>query len=326
MQWKVGCDVSKAKVDLAILVKPGKYRTKVFPNSTAGFKALVSWLDEQLPEGAASAHVCMESTGTYHEALALHLHDHGICVSVENPFRVKQFMSLEGVRNKTDAGDAKALARYCERQSPEPWEAPSRSVRELQALVMRLQTLESMRQSELNRLDTAHEAVKSSIQKVIDQLDTNIADVRKLIRSTIDNDPDLKRREALLDTIPGLGDKTIPQLLAFIGRPERFKNAKALVAYASLAPRIQQSGTSLNRTQGTHPQGNRELRQALFYPAMVAGKHNPIISAFWKRLAAQKKPGLVIVTACMRKLLAIVYGVLKTGSDFDPKKMAHAGT
>jgi len=106
--------------------------------------------------------------------------------------------------------------------------------------------------------------------------------------------------------------------LAYIGRPERFKTVKALIAYAALAPLIRQSGTSLNKHKGTHPQGHRDLRSALYFPAMVAGKHNPLVAAFWQRLKTQGKPGKVIVVACMHKLLAIAYGVLKSGKPFNP--------
>ena len=51
---------------------------------------------------------------------------------------------------------------------------------------------------------------------------------------------------------------------------------------------------------------------------MVAGKYNPLVAAFWQRLKAQNKPGKVIVVACMHKLLAIAYGVLKSGKPFNP--------
>ncbi len=56
----------------------------------------------------------------------------------------------------------------------------------------------------------------------------------------------------------------------------------------------------------------------MYFPAMVAGRYNPLIAAFWHRLKAQNKPGKVIVVACMHKLLAIAYGVLKSGKPFNP--------
>lgn len=320
MIWTVGVDVSKAKLDVALLKTDDKYRSKVFPNNGAGFEHLLQWIQANVPSGevATKVQVCMEATGSYHEALALFLFDHNVAVSVVNPLLVKRFIEVDRVRNKTDAGDAKSLARFCRMTNPERWEAPTLGVRTLQALVLRLDTLQEMKQSECNRLDVAHASVQQSIRDVIAGLDRSIKDVQAQIRKTIDDDPDLRQRRGLLESIPGLGDKTIPQLLAYIGRPERFKTVKALIAYASLAPLIRQSGTSLNKNRGTHPQGNRTLKSALYYPAMVAGKYNPLVAAFWQRLKAQNKPGKVIVVACMHKLLAIAYGVLKSGKPFNP--------
>lgn len=323
MNSKVGVDISKAKFDVALLVEGKKYRSKVFRNDPEGFRAFAEWIGLNAG-GPQHVHVCMEATGSYHEGLALFLHDQGVGVSVVNPMLVKRFVESEGIRSKTDAADAKALARYAERVQPELWQAPSNAVRKLHALVARLETLKEMRQAEANRLEVAHEAVRASVLEIIAQLEVSIEEVRAQIRQTIDDDPDLKSRRGLLQTIPGLGDKTIPQLLAYIGRPERFKSVKALVAYAGLAPLIQQSGSSLNKRRGTHAMGNEALRHALYFPAMVAGKYNPIVARFWQRLKAQKKPGKVIVVACMHKLLAIAYGVLKSGKPFDPAHLVPA--
>lgn len=322
MSSVLGVDISKAKFDVALLNDEGKYRCKVFANSRAGFAALEQWLHAHLPQGLASLHVCLEATGSYHEPLALHLHDQGVRLSVVNPMRVKRFMELEGARNKTDQGDAKSLARFCRMTTPEPWEAPTPGVRVLQALVARLDALQQMHQSEANRLAVAHTAVQPSLLEVLATLDKAIAEVKAQIRQTIDDDPDLRQRAALLHSIPGLGERTIPQLLAYIGRPQRFNSVKALSAYASLSPLIRQSGSSLNQRSGTHPQGHRQLKRALYFPAMVAAQHNPLIAAFWQRLKAQNKPGKVIVVACMHKLLAIIYGVLKSNTPFDATRFS----
>ena len=318
----LGIDVSKAKLDVALLSEQAKYKSKVFANTLAGHTALWQWLQAHACEAAAGVHVCMEATGSYHEPLALYLHELGVHVSVVNPMRVKRFIEMQGTRNKTDSSDAKSLARFCQTMHPERWEAPSMGVRTLQALVARLDALQEMRLSESNRLAVAHAAVQPSLREVLATLERAIADVKAQIRQTIDDDPDLHQRGELLQSIPGLGERTIPQLLAYIGRPERFKNVKALIAYASLSPMIRQSGTSLNKHRGTHPQGHRQLKHALYFPAMVAGQHNPAIAAFWQRLKAQNKPGMVIVVACMHKLLAIVYGVLKSRTPFDASRFA----
>jgi transposase len=225
---------------------------------------------------------------------------------------------------KTDKVDARTLACFARERRPEAWEAPSKGVRVLQALVGRLDALMEMRQMETSRLAIAHAAVQASHRTVIEELGRQIESVRELIRQTVDDDPDLKRRKDLLETIPGLGERTIPQLLAYIGRPERFKSSKALAAYAGLVPWIRESGTSLNKYRGTHPMGHVQLRKCLYFPAMVAGRYNPVIARFWQQLTAQHKPGKVVVVACMHKLLAIVYGVLKSGQPFNPGRTSSA--
>lgn len=317
MQSFLGVDVSKAKLDVALLLPNDKFKSKVFANDRPGHQALVHWLLVQLPSGLQSLHICMESTGGYHEALACAMHDQGLVVSVVNPLLVKRFAESNGQRNKTDGADAKCLAQFCREKRPGRWEAPSVGVRALQALVARLETLQDMRLAECNRRDVAHASVIESIAGVIAELDAAITQVKAQIAKTIDDDPDLKRRAQLLDTIPGLGEKSIAQLLAYIGRPERFKNVKAVTAFASLTPLIRQSGTSLDKRRGTHPMGHQELKRALYFPAMVAGRHNPLVATFWTRLKAQGKPGKVIVVACMHKLLAIAYGVLRSGKPFN---------
>lgn len=314
MRSSIGVDVSKRKFNAALLTEQGKYRGKVFDNDAKGFQAFRDWIKAN---AGGQVQVCMEATGAYHEALATFLFDHQITVFVVNPLRVKRFVESEGLRNKSDTGDAKALARFALKNELEAWVAPSKGVRELQALVVRLESLQTMRQAELNRLEVAHPSIRESIEAVVAALDREIATVRTSIKKTIDDDPDLKQRKDLLDTIPGLGDATIPSLLAYIGRPERFKTVKALIAYAGLTPAVRQSGSSLDKRQGLHPAGHRDLRKALFYPAMAAGRFNPIVASFWQRLKAQNKPGKVVVVACMHKLLAIAYGVLKSRRPFD---------
>lgn len=320
----LGVDVSKAKLDVALLLPNEKFKSKVFANDAQGCKSLLHWLQLTAPGVLAEVHVCMEATGIYHEALACFLLDQGVVLSVINPLLAKRFAESNGTRNKTDAGDAKCLALFCRDKKPARWEAPSPGVRALQALVARLDALLSMRQAECNRLDAAHPSVVESVRRVIADLDEAIARVKAQISSTIDDDPDLKKRAGLLESIPGLGDKTIPQLLAYIGRPERFKSVKALIAYASLTPFIRQSGSSLNKHRGTHPTGHQELKRVLYFPAMVAGKYNPLVATFWARLKAQNKPGKVIVVACMHKLLAIAYGVLRSGKPFDANHLKPA--
>ena len=51
---------------------------------------------------------------------------------------------------------------------------------------------------------------------------------------------------------------------------------------------------------------------------MVALQHHPAVHALAERPPACGKRPLVVVGAAMRKLLHLIYGVLKSGKPFDP--------
>jgi len=136
---------------------------------------------------------------------------------VINPAQIQAFGQAELSRTKTDKSDAKRIARFCHSQRPPLWQPPTPAVRQLQALVRRLDNLVEMRQMALNRLEGADATVRPSIETLLATLDTEIAATRSRIREHIDHDPDLRNRRDLLDTIPGLGNATIAVLPAALG-------------------------------------------------------------------------------------------------------------
>ena len=97
----------------------------------------------------------------------------------------------------------------------------------------------------------------------------------------------------------------------------QFKNAKQVVAFAGLAPALQESSESRKNTH-IDKNGDSTLRKALYLPALVAWRYNPLIHTFCERLKANGKNGKVIVCAAMRKLIHLAFGVIKSGQPFDP--------
>jgi len=316
MRHVLGIDVSKAKLDV-LLREPGsrKARSKVVKNAAEGFAELKRWLDKH---EVTELHACMEATGTYWEPVAEYLADAGYTVSVVNPAQIKAYGASLQVRTKTDAVDAWLIAEFCATQSPAPWQAPSPVLRELRALVARRDALLEMRTQEHNRYLVAQAAVREGIRAHLEHLDEAIAQIERTIQDHIDNDPGLKSQRELLDSIPGLGNKTIPLLLAFYGGPLRFASARQAGAYAGLDPRQRQSGSSVNGKVRLSKIGHALVRKALYMPAMVATTKTAWGRAFKARLAAAGKPPMVILGAMMRKLLYVAFGVLKSGKPFDP--------
>lgn len=185
----LGIDVSKDKLDCALWVE-GKYKSKVVANNSQGFTDLLNWLHKW---HVGSPHACIEATGVYWEASAEFLAAHDMQVSVVNPAQIKAFGGLRLVRTKTDAVDARLIAEFCLRMTPEAWQPPSPGEQALRALVQRLDALQGMHTQESNRLGVAREAVRNGIADHLAWLDKEIEALTKQIRDHINGDTDLKR-------------------------------------------------------------------------------------------------------------------------------------
>lgn len=316
--FTLGIDVSRNTLDAA-LFDGRKFKTKTFHNTRAGIASMRDWL---VAAGAQGCAVGMEATGSYSEAVACALHDANHRVSVINPAQIAAFVQTELGRSKTDALDAKRIARFTALHQPPQWQPPPQNVRVLQALVRRLDSLKDLHQQERNRLDTAHPSVQPSIQAVIDTLVEQMRTLERAIHDHIDQDPDLRRNRDLLESIPGISQRTSAVLLSHLHVIERCRTSKQWVAYVGLDCAIRQSGTSLHRAGHISKRGSAALRAAIFMPAIVAARHNPLLSPFAQRLRAAGKPGLVMVCAVMRKLMSIVFGVLKHQTPFAPQGLA----
>lgn len=311
----VGIDISKETFHAALLSDRAEAK-KVFPNTQRGFEQLTAWLRNRQ---ADDIRICMEATGTYWEGLAFYLHGLEQRVSVVNPARIKAFAQSELLRTKTDAVDASLIARFCRSQSPEPWVPPPPEIRILQALMRHYEHLKTTRvQQSVYEQSSEAAVVKSSIREVIATLDAQIAQVEREIRKHFDDHPDLKRKRDLLTSIPGIGETTAGTLLSEIPHLDRFESAKAVAAYAGLSPRQRRSGTSIHGKPRLCKTGNARLRKALYMPAIVALRFNPVLRIFAERLASVGKHKRLVIGAVMRKLLVLAYGILRSGKRFDP--------
>jgi transposase len=309
----LGIDVSKQKLDIALL-RDGKFKTKAFKNQETGFEQLLQWLRDK---DVIDLHVCLESTGQYGDALATVLHDAGYQVSIVNPARIKGFAQSELIRTKTDASDARLIARFCLALNPSPWTPPSKEARALQALVRRLESLLEMRQQECNRLGSSDPIITEAVEEHITYLDAAIEKTKQQIQGHIDDDPDLKNKQILLQTIPGIGEATIRVILAEFANINQFNSAKQLASFLGIAPRHFQSGSSVNGRTRMSKIGNANLRKAFYFPAVVSLRYNPVIKRLCQRLEEKGKPKMLIIGAAMRKLIHIIYGVLKHQTPFN---------
>jgi transposase len=318
----LGIDVSKRKLDCALLLD-GKVLEKSCDNSPSGFKQLFDWLAKRK---VTQVHLCVEATGGFQDKVAVVFFEAGHAVSVLNPAVVHAFSLQRLARSKTDRIDARLIAEYASRNAMDLrlWEPPPREFTELRDLVNRRQALVAMRTQETNRLkmESGGPVVDDMVKKHLTFLEAQIVEVEKAIRDHVDRHPGLKAQHDLLVSIPGIGEHTAALFLAEVGAKLReMSGPKQLVRHAGLDIRRRESGSSVRGRPRMSKVGNSRLRTALFMPAQAAMRFNPVVAAMNERMKEALKAPMVRVGAAMRKLLHLMYGVLKTGRPFNE---AHA--
>jgi len=150
-----------------------------------------------------------------------------------------------------------------------------------------------------------------------DFLEQQITEAEAQVASLLDGE--LARR---LRTIPGIGPAICATLIAEIGDISRFDDFDKLVAYVGVHPAERSSGR-----KGADPEtswhmaktGNAYLRAALYRMAVVGIQHNPVLKAHYARKRAQGKSKMNAIGHCMKKALAIVWGVWRGEHDFVPE-------
>lgn len=315
----LGIDLAKLTFDATLLTDGGQQHYHSFPNTPEGFTQLQSWLTQY---GLTQLHACMEATNIYYEALATWLHAKGHIVSVVNPARIKGYAQATMQRNKTDKLDSAVIAFFCRTHHPKAWQPLGEPQRRLRALVRHRDDLLQTQLQQQNRLrDTTDSVVRASLEAVAEVVARQLEAVERAIKEHLALDSELRTNLQLLTSIVGIGMITAAKLLAELGDIEQYESAKAVAADVGVTPSTFESGTSVRRRPRMSKMGKAGLRAALYFPAITAMRYCPGCKAYAERLAARGKAKKVVIGAVMRKLVHIIYGVLKHRTPYDPAKV-----
>lgn len=253
----VGVDVSKA--ELAVSIDDAAVTTVA--NEA---EAIHQWLDGFHQPLA----LALEATGTYHLALAEQAHQRGHRVYLVNGLRLNRYRDSLGGRAKTDASDARLLARYLRNEASQlrPWSPPPKAYRTLQSLLHRRTTLVQARVAIQQSLQGIPE-LNTSLRAILRQLARTDAAIARQIQAALAaaNWLPLARR---CQQIEGIGPVTAAALTMAFHRGA-FASSDAFVAFLGLDVRVRDSGRQRGRRKLTKA-GDPELRRLLYLAAMQA--------------------------------------------------------
>jgi transposase len=303
----VGIDVSKAWLDVAIEPREQLWRTE---NSRAAIATLVRRLGELNP-----TMIVVEATGGYEAKLVEALYTADLPVARVNPGRVRKFALGMNWLAKTDKIDARLLARFGEKANPRLTQLPNEQEKRLAALVKRRKQVLDMLVAEQNRLENVDPDILPYIHDSQTMLQNQLDELDRAIQSHIDQSPDLKKKQDLLITAPGVGKVTASTLTAQL--PELGScDRKQIAALVGIAPFPHDSGRK--RGKRFIKGGRPSIRSVLYMAALTATRFNPVIRAFYKRLILSGKEFKVALVACMRKLLTILNAMLRNQQPWKP--------
>ncbi|WP_165774725.1 IS110 family transposase [Candidatus Viridilinea mediisalina] len=319
MMYILGIDVAKQTFDATVQTATGIHHYQAFPNTPEGFAQLNTWLTQL---GIRQVHACMEATNIYWEALSMWLYERGHTVSVVNPARIKGYAQVQMQRNKTDKLDSAIIASFCATHKPDAWQPMSEAQRQLRDLVRYRDDLLQTRLQQQHRLrDTTNAVVRQSLEALLTVIATQLEEVQEAIDKHIKAHKELRTNVQLLTSIVGIGQITAMKLVAEFAAIDQYDSARSAAADTGVTPSHDESGTSVRRRSRMSNMGNVNLRAALYWPAITAMTHCPSFKACAARLLANNKPNNVIIGAVMRKLVHIIYGVLKHQTPYDPAKV-----
>lgn len=307
-----GIDVAAKTLQACVLSAESKPKLLEFANTPAGHQQAIAAARKL----GVSKVVC-EATGIYHLDLAFALVAAELPVMVANPRQIKSFMQARLRNTKTDSVDAHEIAQFGLRMDFQPWTAPSPAAYALLRIARAMHTYTHQATAAKNRLHAA-EAVAETPKIILKTLAKELANYERFLSDlsaealeVIASDAVLARQYELLLGVPGIARTSAIALLGELGVLSKDLSAKAWIKLAGLDPRLEQSGTSVNRKTRISRNGNSHLRGAGFMPAMCARTHDPGLKAFADRLVKNGKTKLQAIVAVERKLLHGIHAMFR---------------
>jgi transposase len=309
----VGVDISKEWFDVDVPEAKFKARFEYTKRELNLFLKRLKKL------GITKARICMEATGLYYEKLAEFLYAEGHEVVVVNPQCIKAFARTELRRSKSDPLDAALIGMYCQEKYDRLhlWQPLPEEYKRVREMLRRRQALVEERTMEKNRLQAGFTCpqVLESIRKTISFFDEQIEQLECLAFKLIEENPELAKLVALADSIKGVSRLTAATVLVEV--PRVLWTGRLAAVFAGVIPSKNSSGKSRSRSCLSRI-GSSRLRHALYMPAMSGSRHNPVLKEFYERLLKRGLHKKQALAAVMRKLLHLIFGVIKTGQNFDP--------
>lgn len=127
-----------------------------------------------------------------------------------------------------------------------------------------------------------------------------------------------KQANSPITSIPGISHFSGTSILSEIGDINNFSNHSQIIKYAGVAPSTYESGQFKAQHTSITKKGSKYLRKTLYQIILPVIKYNEVFKKYYELKISQGKSHRCACGHCVRKLLRIIYHLLKTNQKFDP--------
>jgi transposase len=329
LNQNVGIDISKHdfKVCFYQLLNDQRKRIKAsrtFNNTLKGFTEFLNWVNAKRGQ-TVGVRITLEATGVYYEQLVHYLHDHtDFHISVVLPNVSKAYFKSLNLKSKTDRIDAKALGMMGLERDLNRWQPFSNNLLLIKQLTReRLRVLEE-KTANMNRLEALRHSYQpngATIKRLnvhLKLLSQQIKAIEKDIIAQIKVDPELEQRIDKVCTIKGIGLITAATIVAETGGFKLFSSQGQLICYSGYDVVERQSGSSIKGKTRISKRGNKYIRRALHFPAIVTVKYDERMTQLFNRVRDRTGINMKAYVAVQRKLLILIYTLFTKNEKYDP--------
>jgi transposase len=318
----LGIDIAKTNHVASLLDKEGKViiRNIKFTNSNEGYKSLLEIISSKVDD-LSNVLIGMEATGHYWLSVFSSLVDDNFNVSVFNPYQIKSYRSSYSLRKqKNDVIDSIIIGDYLRVFGSDASNLPDEDI-------LALKQLTRFRSNMVDNIASLKTQVIGILDKIFPEYESLFCDVfgvaSKQILLECPTPEDIIKIKELYDnldshllSVPGVGKILAPIILAEIGDINYFNKPSKLIAFAGIDPSQNQSGNKASSNEKTSKRGSPYLRHAIFTASLVAMKYSDDLRAYYDKKKSEGKHHFVALTGVSRKLLTIIYFILKEDRDY----------
>jgi len=335
IKQSVGIDCGKIELVCSIGVMNHEFEEEIisnksFKNTPEGFKKLKEWA-KKLSDNSVDIIYVIEATGVYHERVSLYLYNEGCKICVMLPNKVKAFSQTLSIKTVNDKTSAQAIAYMGLEKKLDLWQPPHEVFNKLKQLTREREQLIEERTICKNQLHAEESGAwpnKGSLKRIKQRiwlLDKQVNEVETEIKEIVCMNQWLQEKMEYVCSIKGVALITAVTIVAETNGFNLIRNKKQLVSYAGLDVISKESGISVKGKSKISRKGNKYLRKALHFPALVAVRHNEQMKALYCRLVSKHGIKMKAAVAVQKKILELAYVLWKKEEMFDLEYFKNKG-